>query len=173
MKNNYLITIKAEDRPGLLHLITGLINKKQVPVKSLNAAATDIHEIVLVTIEAVAAEGEMASLAFKLENIIEVFAVEVKAFDQVLCLRAAYFKMARAFMDTPKVWVLQKYGAVIVNFRPDTVLVAKYGSDLSIRNLYNELEGLHLLGFSQTGLIGDSALIGSKGEESSVIRLAA
>jgi hypothetical protein len=37
--------------------------------------------------------------------------------------------------------------------------VAKYGSDLVIRELYNQLDGPHLMGFSQAGLISDTKLI--------------
>jgi len=173
MKTNFILTIKAEDRAGLLHLVTGLINKKQIPLISLSAAATDVHAIVLITAEVIAAEGVLASLALKLENIIEVFAVEVRQADQTLCLRAAYFKMSKGFLETPQLRLLEKYSAVIVNTSADGVLVAKYGTDMAIRTLYNELEGPHMLGFSQSGLIADSRLIGHEGEQSSVIRLAA
>jgi len=171
MKTHNLLTIKAEDRPGLIHLITGMIEKKQIKIESISAAQTDIHEIMMVTVEVSATERELTSLAFKLENIVEVYAVEVQAYDQVLCLRAAYFKMTKSFLETPKVSLLNKYSAVIINVCPETILVAKYGTDLAIRTLYNELEGPHLLGFSQTGLISESNLIGD--EQSSVIRLAA
>jgi len=173
MKTNYVLTIRAEDRPGLLHLITGLINKKQIPLISLSAAATDVHAIVLITAEVVAGEGALTSLALKLENIVEVFGVEVRQAEKLLCLRAAYFKMSKGFLESPKVRILEKYNAVIVNYSDEAVLVAKYGTDLAIRALYNELDGPHLLGFSQSGLIADSALIGHGGEESSVIRRAA
>ena len=173
MMKNYILTIKAEDRPGLLHLVTGLINKRQIPLLSLSAAKTDVHAIVLITAEVIADEGALTSLALKLENIVEVFGVEARHGDQVLCLRAAYFKMAKGFLETPQLRVLEKYGAVIVTTTADTVLIAKHGSDLAIRTLYNELEGPNLLGFSQSGLITDSALIGHEGEESSVISLAA
>jgi len=172
MRNDYILTIKAETRPGLLHLASGIIERKLIRIHSCSLAATDIHNIVLISIEITAGESELASLALKLENIIEVLSVEVKRYEETLCLRAAYFKMDRAFLDTPKVSILNKYSAVIVNWYPDAFLAAKYGSDAAIRNLYNELDGPYLLGFSQTGLIADSKLIGE--DESSVIhRLAA
>jgi acetolactate synthase small subunit len=162
----------AEQRPGLLHLVSGIIERTLIRIHSCSMAATDIHDIVLISIEVSADESELTSLALKLENIIEVLSVEVKRYEETLCLRAAYFKMDRAFLDTPKVSVLNKYSAVIVGWYPKEFLAAKYGSDAVIRNLYNELDGPHLLGFSQTGLITDSDLIGE--EQSSVIhRLAA
>jgi hypothetical protein len=41
----------------------------------------------------------------------------------------------------------------------DAFLVAKYGSDAAICNLYNHLDGSYLLCFSQTRLISESGLI--------------
>ena len=73
MKEHYLLTIKAENRQGLLHLVTGMIEKKLIAIKSLSAAPTDLHDLILITIEVEAAEKDVAQLALKLENIIEVF----------------------------------------------------------------------------------------------------
>jgi acetolactate synthase small subunit len=172
MKENYVLTIKAEDRPGLLHLVTGMIEKRVVKIKSLSLAPTDIHDIVLITIELTIGESELATLALKLENIIEVFSVETRKYDQVVCLRVAYFKMSKSFLENPEAIALSKYDATIIKFYPEALLIAKYGTDATILKLYNDLEGPHLLGFSQTGLIADSLLIGE--DESSVInRLAA
>jgi acetolactate synthase small subunit len=159
MKTTYVLTIKAEDRPGLLHLVTGLINKKLIPIKSLSAAATDIHDIMLITVEVVADENDLMPLALKLENIIEVFAVEVSACDKALCLRAAYYKLDKALLESPQIMALQKHQAIIVKWYDDAFLVAKYGTDVSVRHLYNELEGPYLLGFSQSGLIAENKLI--------------
>jgi acetolactate synthase small subunit len=158
-KECYVLTIKAEDKPGLLHHITGMINRKRIDIESLSAAKTDIQLIVLITIELKVSEIALAQLALKLENIVEVFGVEATKASKAVCLRAAYFKMAKSFLESPQQAVLQKYGAVIVNIYPESILVAKYGSDLVIRELYNQLDGPHLMGFIQAGLISDTKLI--------------
>ncbi|MDB5089723.1 MAG: ilvH 1 [Mucilaginibacter sp.] len=172
MKEQFVLTIKAEDRPGLLHLITGVVEKRLVKIISLSYAPTDIHGIILITVEVSGDESILAQLAFKLENIVEVFIVEVSRYNSALCLRAAYFKMNKTFLESPGASVMSKYDTTILKFYADTFLLAKYGTDAAILNLYNELDGPHLVGFSQTGLISDSALIGE--DQSSVInRLAA
>ncbi|MFD2871926.1 hypothetical protein ACFS5N_05570 [Mucilaginibacter ximonensis] len=172
MKATYVLTIKAEDRPGLLHLVTGMIEKRLLRIKSLSLAPTDISFILLISIELDSTDREITSLALKLENIVEVMQVEVKLYEQVVCLRAAYFKLDKGLLASPQASALVKYGAVIVQMTSDNFLAAKYGSDIAILNLYNELEGPHLLGFIQTGFITDTNLIGE--DESSVInRLAA
>lgn len=171
-KEHHVVSIKAEDRPGLLHRVTGVIEKRLVKIISLSSAPTDIHDIVLITIEVSGEESVLAQLAFKLENIIEVFSVEVVQYNAIVCLRAAYFKLKTTFLKSPQAVALSKYDTTIVKFYVDAFLLAKYGTDATISTLYNDLDGPHLMGFSQTGLITDSKLIGE--DESSVInRLAA
>jgi len=171
MKEKYVLSIKAEERPGLLHLVTGVIEKRLVKIISLSSAPIDIHGIVLITVEVLGDENLLAQLAFKLENIIEVFAVEVVQYNSIVCLRAAYFKIKKTFLESPKAIVMSTYNATIVRFYDDAFLLAKHGTDSTIHSLYNDLDGPHLLGFSQTGLITDSKLIGE--DESSVISMAA
>jgi acetolactate synthase small subunit len=172
MNKQYVVTIKAEDRPGLLHLVTGVLNRKLIPIVSLTAAPTDIHDIVLITMQIEVSEKALTPLLLKLENIVEVFAAEAVPYDQAICQRSAYFKMNKEVLSSPQASVIGKWDAQIVRIQGDTVLLSKSGNEMAIRRLYNELEGPYLLGFSQTGIITDSALIGE--DQSSVIkRLAA
>lgn len=172
MKKQYILTLKADDRPGLLHLVTGMFNRRLIAIKSLTAAKTDISDIVLITIELSVSEKALTPLLFKLDNIIEVFAVEARPAENVLTLRSAFFRMAKAFLETPAVSVLSKHQAQILNIYPDAVLIGKSGSDAEIRNLYAALDGPHLQGFSQTGMIADSKLI-IQNDDWRIIRLAA
>jgi acetolactate synthase small subunit len=158
-KINYLLTIRAEDRPGLLHLVTGILNRKLIPIDSLSAAPTDIHDIVLITMEIGISEKALPPVLYKLENIIEVFAVEAVKADTVLSQRSAYFKLNKEILASPQAIAISKHDAQIVNLYPGAVLIGKSGSEAAIRALYNALEGPYLLGFSQTGLIVDSKLI--------------
>lgn len=103
MKENYVMTIKAEDRSGLIHLVTGMMEKRQVKIISLTYAPTDIHGTVLITIEFFGEEITVRSLSLKLKNIVEVFGVEVSRHESALCLRAPYFKISKAFLETPEI----------------------------------------------------------------------
>ncbi|QKJ32603.1 hypothetical protein HQ865_23510 [Mucilaginibacter mali] len=173
MKEQYVLTLKAEDRPGLLHLVTGMIEKRKMKINSLSLAATDISDITLITVEVVGTEGEIAILALKLENIIEIFAVEVAKYNQALCLRAAYFKIDSAFFEGVKASTLSKYSTTIIKTYPGALLLAQYGTDAAVLSLYNELDGPHLLGFSQTGLIADCGLMAENEDVVRIIGLAA
>src|ERR1700744_1809735 len=111
MKATYLLTIKAQDRPGLLHLVTGILNRKLIPIVSLTAAPTDIHAIVLITMEIEIDEKGLNPLMLKLENIIEVFAVEAVLTEKALCQRSAYFRLSKAILDSPQAEVIVKLQA--------------------------------------------------------------
>jgi len=167
MKTDYVVTIKAQDRPGLLHLVTGILNRKLIPIISLNAAPTDVHDIVSITMEISISEKALQPLLYKLENIIEVFSLEAVRYDQAISLRSAFFKMDKAVLASQQVSAIRKWEAQMVSLYPDSVLIAKSGNEEVIRSLYNDLDGPYLLGFSQTGLITDSKLIGE--DQSSVI----
>lgn len=171
MKEDWILTIKAEVRPGLLHLVTGIIEKRLIKIESLTFASTDIHSISLITIKLSGNENELITLVFKLENIIEVFSVEVSRYNERFCLRAAYFKLSKNFLESPKAVALSENEVNIIRFFPDALLVSKCGTDAAILKVYNDLDGPNLLGFNQTGLITDSKLIGE--DESSVISMAA
>lgn len=169
---HYLVTLKAEDRPGLLHLVTGVLNRKLMPIISLTAAPIDIHDIVLITMEITISEKALQPLLYKLEHIIEVFAVEAIKYDEVLSQRCAYFRLDKAILASPQASAISKYEAQLVNLYPDSVLIGKSGNQAVLRQLYNALDGPYLLGFSQTGLLTDSKLIVHDDNER-IIRLAA
>jgi acetolactate synthase small subunit len=173
MKGHYVLTVRATDRPGLIHSITGMINRRLIPIISLSAAPTDVHDIVLITIEVQIAGNVLGSLMRKVGSIVEVFSVDVIKYETAICRRTAFFKMDKAVLSSTLSSVISKWEAQIININinSDTLLIAKSGNEMIIQQLYNELEGPLLLGFSQTGLIVDSRLI--EGDESSVISLLA
>lgn len=170
-KQKYLLIIKADDRPGLLHLVSGMINRRLIEIESVSAAKTDVRSIVIITVELMISKKALQSLVLKLANIIEVYAVDNIKVSDAIGVRSALYKLSKAFLETPGKGVLQKYGACIVNVDQQTILVSKSGCDADILHLYRQLEGPYLLGFIQTGLITDNYLINE--DESSVIKMAA
>jgi len=172
MKANYIVTIKATNRQGLLHLVTGIVNRKLIEIDSLTAAKTDIDDIVLITMEINVSEKALTPLVQKIQHIIEVFDVEAQLKESTVTLRAAYFKFRKAFISAPNAALLSKHGAQVINLYPDAILVSKTGCEAEISQLYSLVANEHLLGFSQTGLIADSSLIEYKDEER-ISRLAA
>ena len=56
MKKKYVLSIKVEDRRGLIHLVTGALNRKLITIVSLTAAPTDIRDIVLIALGIVTSE---------------------------------------------------------------------------------------------------------------------
>jgi acetolactate synthase regulatory subunit len=75
MKELYILTIKADPRPGLLHLITGILEKKLIRIVCFSLEAPAADGTVLVTATVMIDPAGLKSLALRLENIIEVFSV--------------------------------------------------------------------------------------------------
>jgi acetolactate synthase small subunit len=159
MKEKYILTILAEKKMGLLSQITGLLNRKMLEIESITAAKTDAHSEVIISIELFISEKALHPLLMKLENIIEVFKAEAVKVDDVICQRVAFFKLSKDILNTPHSSTIQKYGAQIINLYPDAILISKSGNEKDINALFQQLDGPHLLGFMQSGLLADTALI--------------
>jgi acetolactate synthase-1/3 small subunit len=159
MKEKYILTILAEKRLGLLSQITGLLNRKMLEIESITAAKTDAHSEVIIGIELFISEKALHPLLMKLENIIEVLKVAAVKVDDVICHRLAFFKLSKGILNTPQSSVIQKHGTQIINLYPDAILISKAGNEKDINVLFQQLDGPHLLGFMQSGLLADTALI--------------
>jgi acetolactate synthase-1/3 small subunit len=159
MNEKFIITIKAENRPGLVGQITALLNRKQLNMESMSAAKTDISSVIMISIELMINGGTVRPLIHKLQNIIEIYGVDVVNSSESVAQRVAYFKLSKELLNTPQCAVLKKSGLQLINFNRDAILLSKAGNENEIRLLYNQLEGPHLLGFMQSGLITDTLLI--------------
>jgi uncharacterized protein with ACT and thioredoxin-like domain len=83
MKELYTLTIKADSRPGLLHLITGIIEKKLIRIVIFGLQATASDGTVMMTTTIMIDAPDLKNLVLKLENIIEVFSVAVSKNEMV------------------------------------------------------------------------------------------
>lgn len=83
MKEQYTLTIKAEPRPGLLHLVTGIIEKKLIRILSFNLETLTGDGIALIGTTIMIDAADLRNLMLKLENIVEVFSVTVSENNRV------------------------------------------------------------------------------------------
>jgi len=153
IKKNYLLNILSEDRKGLVSIITSMLNRKGIEIESICAAKTDDRTNVLLTIEVVANAIEIKMMVLKIRNIVDVY-------HAVACLleNAAYHKVALYVLNketcNSEVYNhMQKYGAVIVGYDKDCVIIQKTGRDEHILALFNVLDGKYLKGFSKSAAI--------------------
>ncbi len=153
----------------LISIITSMLNRKGIEMESIHAARTDIHDQVLIHIEVIAEPGEIKNVSAKIGNIIEVEQVE-------LCLTKNSWYQKVALNTIDKIGYnslvfqkLQKYGATMVGYHNEQVIIEKIGRDEDLQLLYNELEGPHLISLMKSAAISLKPLE----DQSSVISMAA
>ena len=158
MKQNYLLNILSDDRKGLISIITSMLNRKGIEIESLSAAKTDIHTQVLINIQVIANHAEIKLMAHKIENIIEVYKVNLEALQQSYYQKVALYVLNKDGYNTALHNTIQKYGAIIVGYDEHEITIQKTGRDEDIQLLYNELEGKYLKSFSKSAVIALKAI---------------
>jgi len=171
MKLNYLLKILSQDRKGLVSIITGMLNRKGIEIESISAAKTDTYTNVLITIEVVADLAELRMMVFKIKNIIEVSQVTSCLLQDAVYHKVALYSLDKQAYNSDMYNKLQKYGAVILGYDKDKLIIQKTGRDEHILALYNLLEGRHLIDFSKSAAI--SLMPFTMDDEESVISRAA
>ncbi|HZY35553.1 MAG TPA: hypothetical protein VFE53_02830 [Mucilaginibacter sp.] len=156
-QDQFIFSIYADDKKGLLGQLLVFFNRRYYEVHSLNASRTDISDLVLITVEAIVPESEVHSLQQKLQRIIEVYRVDIYPGARTL-KKIGFYRLSIA-AQTPVLWtILDKYGAAVSSTNADSFVIRKTGSDNDLAELYNLLEGQHLLSFCKSGLIMDESL---------------
>jgi acetolactate synthase-1/3 small subunit len=170
MKAHYLLTILSENKKGLVSNITGRLNRKLIAIESICTAHTDIHCQIIIDLMIVAESIEIKNTAARISNIIEVYNVRFELTTDALYEKLAIYTLEKESYNSKMFQKLQKYGAYILCYEGNDLIIEKIGREEDIMALYNELEGPHLKSFKKSAAISLRVL----GEErSSVISMAA
>jgi acetolactate synthase-1/3 small subunit len=155
-ENQIIFSIYAGDKKGLVGQILVHFNKRSFEVMSLNVARTDISDLVLLTIEAVVPQKDRPPFTERLKKIVEVYAVQTYA-DSLK--KTGFYRLANPALNHDLWLLIGKYGATLSSMGEQTFVVSKTGSDDDLEELYERLEGPHLLGFCKSGLIVEESLM--------------
>ena len=169
-KEHYLLDILSEDKNGLVSIIAGMLNRKLIGIESICTSRTDVHAQVQISIEVIMNPEEVSRILHKIKNIIEVYQAEATLIKEAWYQKVALFTLEKDALTLDLFHRLQKYGAVMVGYYADEIVVQKTGREEDIQALYNELDGKHLKSFSKSAAISLKPL---SEDESSVISRAA
>lgn len=158
MNGKFIISILSDDKKGLLGQITSVFNKKNYEIESLNLSRTDVRTIVLITIEAILPETEVQHTLHRIEKFIEVYSADAHCAVENSLRKVGFFRVSKEIMTSSTWSAIQKYGAGITGVFEDSLFLEKTGSDADIQELYNKLDGVHLLSFCKTGLILEKSM---------------
>lgn len=156
--NQFIFTVYAEDKRGLIGQLMVFFNRRYYDVHSLNVARTDISDLVMLTIEVTLPAGEIFTLQEKLKKIIEVYSVTVTSGDAGL-KKTGFYRLSLNVLNEPLWQLIQKYGATLSGIDKDSLVITKTGQDKDLAELYSLLEGPSLLGFCKSALILEQSLV--------------
>jgi acetolactate synthase small subunit len=150
-----VIVIYADDKKGLLGQLLVFFNRKNYRILNLNVSRTDISEVVVITIEAVVPAAELPILMKRLEKIIEVYRADFYSAEEARVAKVGFFRLAMAALCPSLQSVIFRYGASFSAIGNDSIVVRKTGTDNDLYELYEQLDGPHLLGFCKSCLVAE------------------
>ena len=156
--SQFIFTVYAEDKRGLIGQLMVFFNRRYYDVHSLNVARTDISDLVMITIEASLPASEVFTLQEKLKKIIEVYSVTATSEGAGL-KKTGFYRLSIDVLNEPLWQLIHKYGATLSSIDKDSLVISKTGQDKDLSELYSLLEGPSLLGFCKSALIVESSLV--------------
>ena len=156
--NQFIFSVYAEDKRGLIGQLMVFFNRRYYDVHSLNVARTDISDLVMITIEVALPAQEVVTLQEKLKKIIEVFSVTVTS-GNVGLKKTGFYRLSTDVLDKHLWQLIQKYGATLSSIDKDSLVISKTGQDKDLAELYSLLDGPALLEFCKSALIVESSLV--------------
>jgi hypothetical protein len=110
--NQFIFSIYAEDKKGLIGQILIYFNRSSYDVQSMNVSRTDISDLVLVTLEAQVPETALGPFREKLKKIVEVYAVTTYPAGEGL-KKTGFYRLESAALNQGLWTMMAKYGATL------------------------------------------------------------
>jgi len=161
-KQEYTITVYAENRIGLLNRIAIIFSKRKINIESLNSSASEIDGIHRFNIVIHEGYEVVRKLARQIEKQIEVLKVYFNTNEEIIWQELALYKVSTDEI-AEKVTVerlLRQYGASAVVIRKDYTVFAVTGHREETDALVKVLEPYELIEFvrsARVAIIKDSA----------------
>lgn len=144
-----VFSLSCENDKGVLPRIIGIFNRPGYDVITLSQSRTDVDEIILVSIEVAIPAAKLDHIVLQLNRIVGVLDV---TFTIGGVLQSAIyridFKTEMALIGD----CLGRYQARPLMIHNEQLLIHQIGNETEIQNLYKELDGPQLIGFSQQPL---------------------
>ncbi len=139
-----LFSLSCEDQDGILSRIIQTFSRPNYPVVTLSQARTDVHEVVLISLEVRIPAAKVDHMVLRLEKIIGVLEVTV-SFGAIM--QYAVYRLSSCTGETLN--ILRRHQAQTITQHQGHWLVQQTAQPSDIQRLYNELDGPALVGFSQ------------------------
>jgi acetolactate synthase-1/3 small subunit len=152
--NSYVLSVTAEDSPGLLSILINMLNEKRITIDSVSAARTEVYNVVYITLELrMDDSGTVRTLINQVTGIIKVIKAEIIPLKEVCSQRTALISVSSDVLKTERMQFINKSGAQVMYLSKDILMIQKTGSEDELGRLYDALNGKELLNYQQSGLM--------------------
>lgn len=162
MKQEFTITIYAENQVGLLVRIAIIFSRRKINIESINSSPSEIESISRFTLVIHETEEVVKKVARQIEKQVEVLKVYYNTNDEIIWQELALYKLSTDEV-AEKVQVerlLRQYGARAVVIRKDYTVFETTGHREETGKLIDYLSPYGLIEFVRSGrvaIIKDSA----------------
>lgn len=155
MKQEYTLTVYAENQVGLINKIAIMFSRRKISLESLNSSPSEIDKIYRFTLVVTETEAVVKNLVRQMEKIVDVFIVFYNTNSEIIWQQMALYKVPTSVtMKEVKVErLLREYGARAVVIREDYTVFETTGQQEEIEKLLNKLAEYQLIEFVRSSRI--------------------
>jgi acetolactate synthase-1/3 small subunit len=155
MKQEYTLTVYAENHIGLLARIAIIFTRRKINVESLNTSPSEIEGIHRFNIVISETEDVVKKLCRQIEKQVEVLKAYYNVEDEIIWQELALFKVpTREVAEKMSVErILRQYGARVVAIRKDYTVFESTGHREETNKLIEVLGAYGLIEFVRSGRV--------------------
>src|SRR5687768_15535862 len=155
MKQEYTITVYAENQIGLLNRIAIIFSRRKINIDSLNTSPSEIEGIHRFTIVIDETEEVVRKLVRQIEKQVEVLKAYYHTNEQIVWQEMALYKVPTdVIAEKVKVErLLRKYGARVVAIRSDYTVFETTGQREETEKLIEVLAPYGLIEFVRSARV--------------------
>ena len=155
MKQQYTITVYAEDHIGLLSRICIIFSRRKINIDSLNTSSSEVEGIHRFNILIDETEEVVKKLCKQIEKQVEVLRAFYNTNDEIVWQELALFKVPTIEIAEKMVVerILRKYGARVVCVRPNFTVFESTGHTEDTEDLIKKLGKYNLVEFVRGGRV--------------------
>ncbi|WP_346238186.1 acetolactate synthase small subunit [Niabella insulamsoli] len=155
MKQQYTITVYAEDHIGLLSRICIIFSRRKINIDSLNTSSSEVEGIHRFNILIDETEEVVKKLCKQIEKQVEVLRAFYNTNDEIVWQELALYKVPTKEVAEKMVVerILRKYGARVVCVRPNFTVFESTGHKEDTEDLVIKLGEYGLVEFVRGGRV--------------------
>lgn len=155
MKQQYTITVYAEDHIGLLSRICIIFSRRKINIDSLNTSSSEVEGIHRFNILIDETEEVVKKLCKQIEKQVEVLRAFYSTNDEIVWQELAMYKVPTKEVAEKIVVerILRKYGARIIFVRPEFTVFESTGHTEDTEELVKKLSEYNLVEFVRGGRV--------------------